>query len=116
MARFSIHVRAPEVPGDPLVFHMNILPLNSSANGAPKDDSLLLVNMDHVRLITRNIYFPEASKDGVEGSRLYMHGVPKAESYSVDVKETRVEILRMLEGPGKHSCQRNHNQPEKSHV
>lgn len=76
---------------------MNLVPLNSTE---PDRDGVILVNLDHVYCISRNLWFPNLQQ-GKEGSRLHFV-IP--EKWTLDVQESRVEILRLIEGSGKFSA------------
>jgi hypothetical protein len=85
---------------------MNLIPLNSSVI-AGSDDGMMIVNFDHVYCISRSAYrcLNSPTRDPQEGSTIFFAGVPGGRGgYTLEVKETRLEILRMLQGPGKHSC------------
>jgi len=86
---------------------MNLIPLTSVRDHSqPKIfDGMVIVNFDHVYCISSHTYWPEANK-AVEGSRLYIAEVTGAlrdRPYTIDVQETRVAILQLLEGPGNFS-------------
>lgn len=76
---------------------MKLIPLHGiPVSGAPKiEDAMMIVNFDHVYCIERHQYWPEVSKDGVEGSRIH---IATGEGRAIfDVVESRVTILRMLQ-------------------
>lgn len=78
---------------------MNLVPLHSqpmhgikAMGGIPA----MIVNFDHVYGISKSAFFPQPGGEPAEGSRLHIAVPSSGNVITIEVVESRVEIMRML--------------------
>jgi hypothetical protein len=77
---------------------MNFLKLTRVPEPATSPCETVLVNMNLVYCVSRDCWFPEAGKM-VESSMIYFSGLYNHtdKPYSIQVKETRAEIMALMD-------------------